>query len=531
MARQDQPSEIRVERENYGKKELSDVGQVVEVGSVDKRERKLVRKLDWIIMPISWILYLLAYLDRSNLGNAKLQGLETDLIPSDPSGRKFGLLSAIFYVAYLTWQFPMMLIVKRFPPNRVIGIDLVVCSFRLLMANGYGLQEFPMMLIVKRFPPNRVIGIVTIMWGISSALQASAFDYAGIVTARYFMGLFEAGFGPVIPFYYSLFYLKSEHALRTSFFISAGPLAGAFGGIIAYGVQAIHAKIGTWRILFLVEGCPTILVGILVLIFLPARPESTKWLSEEERNIATERLQREVQAEARAVNWDHVRMSLLDYKTWMVSILYQSLNVALSSISVFLPTIIRTLGYTNAKAQLMSVPPYACAGVIMLIVAKTSDRLHLRGPFVAGSLALSGAGYIILLVSSASQVHARYAAIFLAVTGTYCGIPIAMSWTTGNGGSETRRAVNMAMLNTIGQAMAVLGSYIYPEREAPQYIRGFAICCGFAWWGFLLSCILSGLWWLENRKRDKMEGGRPDTDIAPDTALHADKAVGFRYFI
>ncbi|CAE6341743.1 unnamed protein product [Rhizoctonia solani] len=494
MAHQEISSELRVERGKTDKIEVSNADRVVEVGSVDERERKLVWKLDWIIMPISWVLYLLAYLDRSNLGNAKLQGLEADLIPNDPSGEKFGLLSAIFYVAYLTWQFPMMLIVKRFPPNRVIGI-------------------------------------VTIMWGISSALQASAFDYPGIVTARYFMGFFEAGFGPVIPFYYSLFYLKSEHALRTSFFISAGPLAGAFGGIIAYGVQAIRTNIGTWRILFLVEGCPTILVGILVLIFLPARPESTKWLSEEERAIATERLQREVQSEARAVNWDHVRLSLLDYRTWILSILYQSLNVALSSISVFLPTIIRTLGYTNAKAQLMSVPPYACAGVIMLLVAKTSDRTHLRGPFVAGSLALSGIGYIILLVSSATQVHARYAAIFLAVTGTYCGIPIAMSWTTGNGGSETRRAVNMAMLNTIGQAMAVLGSYIYPEREAPRYIRGFAICCGFAWWGFLLACTLSGLWWLENRRRDRVEGGRPDEGIAPDTALHADKAVGFRYVI
>ncbi|KAJ1306195.1 hypothetical protein OPQ81_010904 [Rhizoctonia solani] len=494
MSSREKPSEARVERGEREKNGAPDGDQIIEVGSVDKRERKLVRKLDWIIMPMSWILYLLAYLDRSNLGNAKLQGLEAELMPNDPSGKKFGLLSAIFYVAYLTWQFPMMLIVKRFPPNRVIGI-------------------------------------VTIMWGVSSALQASAFDYAGIVTARYFMGLFEAGFGPVIPFYYSLFYLKSEHALRTSFFISAGPLAGAFGGVIAYGVQAIRANIGTWRILFLVEGCPTILVGVLVLIFLPARPESTRWLSEEERKIATERLQREVQTEARAVNWDHVRMSLLDYKTWILSILYQSLNVALSSISVFLPTIIRTLGYTNAKAQLMSVPPYASAGIVMLIAAKTSDRLHLRGPFVAASLALSGAGYIILLVSSATQVHARYAAIFLSVTGTYCGIPIAMSWTTGNGGSETRRAVNMAMLNTIGQAMAVLGSYIYPEREAPQYTRGFAICCGFAWWGFLLSCILSGLWGLENRKRDKAEGGRPDEGVAPDTALHADKAVGFRYVI
>ncbi|CAE6451271.1 unnamed protein product [Rhizoctonia solani] len=388
MAHQIQPSEVRIEQGKYEKTEVPDAGRVVEVGSVDKRERKLVRKLDWIIMPASWILYLLAYLDRSNLGNAKLQGLEAELIPNDPSGTKFGLLSAIFYVAYLTWQFPMMLTVKRFPPNRVIGV-------------------------------------VTIMWGVSSALQASAFNYPGIVTARYFMGFFEAGFGPTIPFYYSLFYLSSEHALRTSFFISAGPLAGAFGGIIAYGVQHIRSSIGTWRILFLVEGCPTVLAGILALILLPARPESTRWLSEEERKIATERLQREVQTEARAVNWDHVRMSLLDYKTWMVSILYQSLNVALSSISVFLPTIIRTLGYTNAKAQLMSVPPYACAGVVMLIVAKTSDRLRLRGPFVAGSLALSGVGYIILLVSSATQVHARYAAIFLAVTGTYCGIPIA----------------------------------------------------------------------------------------------------------
>ncbi|CAE6480953.1 unnamed protein product [Rhizoctonia solani] len=482
MADQGQLSEVRVEQEKYEKNEMPDMGRVIEVGSVDKRERKLVRKLDWIIMPLSWILYLLAYLDRSNLGNAKLQGLEADLIPNDPSGTKFGLLSAIFYVAYLTWQFPMMLIVKRFPPSRVIGI-------------------------------------VTIMWGLCSSLQAATTSYVGVVTARYFMGLFEAGFGPTIPFYYSLFYLKSEHALRTSLFISAGPLAGAFGGIIAYGVQQIRANIGTWRILFLVEGCPTILVGVLVLMLLPSRPESTRWLSEEERKIATERLQREVQAEARTVNWGHV------------SILYQSLNVALSSISVFLPTIIRTLGYTNAKAQLMSVPPYACAGIIMLIAAKTSDRLRLRGPFVAGSLALSGIGYIILLVSSANQVHARYAAIFLAVTGTYCGIPIAMSWITINGASETRRAINMAMLNTIGQAMAVLGSYIYPEKDAPQYTRGFAICCGFAWWGFMLSCILSGLWWLENRRRDREEGGRPDEGITPDTAIYADKAVGFRYDI
>lgn len=107
----------------------------------------------------------------------------------------------------------------------------------------------------------------------------------------------------------------------------------------------------------------------------------------------------------------------------------------------------------------------------------------------------------------------------------------SMSWTTGNGGSETRRAVNMAMLNTIGQAMAVLGSYIYPARDSPAYTRGFAICCGFAWWGFFLACTLSGLLWLENRRRDRKEGGRPVEGVAPNTAVHADKAEGFRYDI
>ncbi|QRV98186.1 major facilitator superfamily transporter [Ceratobasidium sp. AG-Ba] len=471
-----------------------DGGDVKMAAPIDAAERRLVRKLDCLIMPITWILYLLAYLDRSNLGNAKLQGLEATLMPNDESGDQFALLSAMFYIAYLCWQIPLTLTAKRFPPNIVIGV-------------------------------------VTIAWGAASALQATAFNYAGVTTARYFLGLFEAGFGPVIPFYYSLFYLKSEHGFRTSFFISAAPLAGAFGGLIAYGVQHIQSHIATWRILFLIEGLPTVLVGVLVLLFLPSRPETTKWLSEDERKLAQRRLNREVASEGQSINWKHVLMSITDYKVWMICLMYQSLNVALSSISIFLPSIVKTLGYTNAKAQLMTVPPYACAGVVMLLVAKASDRMKLRGPFVAGVLVLSGIGYTILLTVPATNNHARYGAIFLAVTGTYCGIPLAMSWTTGNAGSETRRGVNMAMLNTIGHSMAVLGSYIYPSRERPSYKRGFAICCGFAWWGAFLALVLSFLLHLENRRRDRREGGRPTPGETPNTAIHADKAEGFRYVL
>ncbi|KAF8706648.1 mfs general substrate transporter, partial [Rhizoctonia solani] len=480
-----------------------DGGKVSMAAPMDKAEQRLVWKLDLLIMPITFILYLLAYLDRSNLGNAKLQGLESTLMPNDESGNQFALLSAINSL-----NFDCKAIRKR--------------SYRPDITCINASQQ----------PPNIVIGVVTIAWGAASSLQAVAFNYAGVTTARYFLGLFEAGFGPVIPFYYSLFYLKSEHGFRTSFFISAAPLAGAFGGLIAYGVQHIHSHIATWRILFLIEGLPTILVGIIVLLLLPSRPETTKWLTEDERKLAQRRLNREVASEGRSINWKHVIMSFTDYKAWMICLMYQSLNVALSSISVFLPTIVKTLGYTNAKAQLMTVPPYACAGVVMLVVAKISDRAKVRGPFVAAVLVLSAIGYTILrsLAVPTTATKARYGAIFLAVSGTYSGIPLAMSWTTGNAGSETRRGVNMAMLNTIGHSMAVLGSYIYPSREGPAYTRGFAICCGFAWWGAFLALVLSLLLHLENRRRDRREG-KPSQGETPNTAINADKAEGFRYVL
>ncbi|KEP55625.1 MFS general substrate transporter [Rhizoctonia solani 123E] len=458
-----------------------------------REERQLVRKLDLFIMPITYLLYIFAYLDRSNLGNAKLQGLETSLFPNDTSGNQFALLSAMFYIAFLSWQIPLTLAAKRFPPNLVIGF----------VAVGYG---------------------------IACSLQAASFSYAGITTTRYFLGLFEAGYSPVVPFYYTFFYLKSEHGFRTSLYVSGAPLASAFGGLIAYGVQHIRSYVATWRILFLVEGLPTILVGSLAFLVLPSRPETTKRLNETERKLALSRLRREVAPEGNEINWKHVIVSLADYKAWIVCLIYQSLSVALASISVFLPSIIKSLGYTDAKAQIMTVPPYACACIVMIVVAKVSDRLNIRGPFVAAALALSGIGYTILLTVPTTATKVRYGAIILAVTGTYSGFPVSISWTVCNAGSETRRAVNMAMLNTIGQCMSILGSYIYPSHEGPAYIRGFSICCGFAWWGVVLAISLSLLLGFENRRRDSYEG-KLDIGEEMDTSSYADKAKGFRYVL
>ncbi|KDN42314.1 hypothetical protein RSAG8_06805, partial [Rhizoctonia solani AG-8 WAC10335] len=382
------PSETEVDEEATVTQWTTENDQGDEA-SPNRAERQHVRKLDPLIMPITYLLHILAYLDRSNLGNAKFQGLETSLFPNDASGNQFALLSAMF-----------------------CKFGLTIRPFRILLT-----------LAAKRFSPNIVIGFVAVAWGVASSLQAVSFNYAGITATRYFLGLFEAGYAPVVPFYYTLFYLKSEHGFRASLYVSGAPLASAFGGLVAYGVQHIRSRIATWRILFLIEGLPTRIVGLLAFSGLPSRPETTKRLNEKERKLALSRLRREVAPEGNDINWKHVITSLTDYKARMVCLIYQSLSVALASIS-FLPSIARSLGYTDAKAQIMTVPPYACACIVMIIAAKTSDRLNIRGPFVAAALVLSGVGYTILLKVPTAATKVRYAAIILAVTGTYSGFPV-----------------------------------------------------------------------------------------------------------
>ncbi|KAG8776903.1 hypothetical protein FRC12_000632 [Ceratobasidium sp. 428] len=218
-------------------------------------EKKLVRKLDMVIMPLTCALYLLAYLDRSNLGNARLQGLPEDVLGGDPTGTKFDWVSSMFYFSYIVTQLPA-----------------VVTS--------------------KLFRPRIWIGFATIGWGLASTLQAAAFNFGGLLTARFFIGVFEAGFGPMIPLYFTFFYTRHEIGVRLAVWFGFAAVAGAFGGLIAYGVQHIHSHIANWRILFLIEGLPTVALGIFTLFALPDRPDTTKWLQGAEKDLAIERMSR-----------------------------------------------------------------------------------------------------------------------------------------------------------------------------------------------------------------------------------------------
>ncbi|KAH7925455.1 MFS general substrate transporter [Leucogyrophana mollusca] len=454
-------------------------------------EKRLVRKLDMRILPITCLLYLFAYLDRSNLGNARLQGLPQDTLGGDPTGVLFDWVNSAFFFSYIICQVPATVISKLFPPS-------------YWMAGA------------------------AIGWAVCSTLMASAFNFGGLMTARIGLGAFEAAFGPAIPLYYSFFYTRTEMGLRMAYWFGFAAVAGAFGGLIAFGVQNAHSVVQNWRLLFIIEGIPAFLLGVVTLFLLPNRPESTRFFNEREREIALERVNRSTSADTGAViNKKHITAALLDWRVHTGGVIYFGVNCALASISAFLPTIIQTFGYTNALAQLLTVPPYAVAAIVLCLTSYTSDRLQNRGIATAGACFVGAIGYLLLLVVP-NNVHVRYFAVFCICSGTYTAIGVIIAWYAHNLGSETKKATGIPMFMAIGQCGSILGSHIYPTTDGPRYIRGFAISCGLEAFATICALVLWISYKRDNARRDKLYG-RPAENARVDTSVLADKAPGFRY--
>lgn len=196
------------------------------------------------------------------------------------------------------------------------------CGLNFLVAMRLTTDKIPGTLLAKQINPSTSISIGAMIWSIAATCQAAAYNPAGLFVCRLFVGVGEAMFGQAMAFYLSLWYSKHDLAKRVGLFISAGAVAGAFGGLISFGVNNItHSAIPQYKILFLIEGCPSVLLAIMVYFFMPARPEISRYLTEDERTLCLTRLNRQSSSEAfSGIDWSGVRRCLTDWKTYVVSI-------------------------------------------------------------------------------------------------------------------------------------------------------------------------------------------------------------------
>ncbi|CAI7578729.1 unnamed protein product [Penicillium bialowiezense] len=432
-------------------------------------ERRVVRKLDWHLPTLMAFFYLLAALDRSNIGNAKIAGMEEDL---GLDSKSYAWLLTIFYISYTVFE--------------VFGL---------------------MWKVVK---PHQWAALTVFSWGLVSTCQAATTNWQGMMALRFLMGAFEAAFGPGVVYLMSFFYRRHELGLRCGFYAGAAPLANTFAGALAYGITSGHAAIASWRVLFLVEGLPVCAAALLAWFFVPDSAETAKFLTEEEREVARARaLQQSGEPErAGKIQWKELLETLLDVKAWITA----------------------EMGFTAINAQGLTAPPFFASFLATIASTWVADRTQQRGLTIIGLSVVGGVGYI--LCATCTSVGARYFGVFLAACGVFPSIANILPWVLNNQGSDTRRGGGIVLLNIIGQCGPFLGTNSFPDAEAPRYIKGMSICAAFMFFTAFLAACLRVLLIFENRGLEKKYGPRTDDPKATDAPVAEDNyGANFRYVL
>lgn len=297
----------------------------------------------------------------------------------------------------------------------------------------YLLVEVPSNIILKRVGPRFYLPALVVGFGLISMCTAFVKSYAGLLVARAILGIFEGGAMPGMAFYLSTFYKRKELLFRIGIFVSSASMAGAFGGLLATGLSRIpewgtaSMRIHEWRNIFFFEGLVTILIGSVAPIWLPSSPDKCTFLTERERMIAAERLAREHKSQPdEKVTLAHVKRAVFCVHNYTCAFGFFLINITVQGLSVFLPTILQALGWTNTKAQLYSVPPYVCACLVAVAAAYASDKTRRRGVFMGAFTLLGLTGFAILRWETNPSV--RYMAVYFVMMGSFPSGPGFLAW-------------------------------------------------------------------------------------------------------
>ncbi|KAJ6581655.1 MFS general substrate transporter [Mycena capillaripes] len=429
-------------------------------------ERKLLRKLDMALIPWLSLLYLLSFLDRTSIGNAKLYNLEADLHMSDDQ--------------YL--------------------ISLTVFFF------SYAIFEVPSNVFLKRLRPSIWLSLLMFLWGIMMTVQGLVHNFGGLVGMRWMLGTFEAGLFPGVNYYLSCWYKRSEFGIRAAIFFSAATVSGAFGGLLAAAISNMEGVGGkpAWAWIFILEGLATVLAGAASFWIIQDFPDTAKFLTEAERTVVIRRLQSDDQfsAAGESLKWKYIWKSLLDWKTWVGMVVYVGADMPLYAFSLFLPSIINQ-GFKATPANLLTVPVYFFACCITCLVGFMADRYGHRGYFNIGFLCIGAAGYIILIASRNAALS--YFAVYMATCGIYPVIPNTIAWVSNNVEGSYKRSVSLAMVISFGNINGAVSSNVYRAKDKPWYPLGHGLVLMYIAFGLIASTSYHFLLRAENARRDRGE--------------------------
>ncbi|KAL1858050.1 hypothetical protein Daus18300_010162 [Diaporthe australafricana] len=291
-------------------------------------------------------------------------------------------------------------------------------------------------------------------------------NLASLVTIRVLLGILEASFGAGAPYFLSLFYQRQELGKRVSFLLGMSPLANCFASALAYGIVQIRSSVSPWRLLFIIEGAPTVAFSVVVYLFLCDSPDTAKFLTAEERADSLTRLETRDRTAKAKVNWSQIAAGLKDYQNYVHALIHFCCNYSFAGLSNFAPTIVQEMGYDHITAQGLVAPAYFASFLCCILAAWLSDKYSRRGWIVATFSSLGAVGYLLLAaVQDESKPGVRYAGLWLAACGLFPALCINMTWLLNNQGGESKRGAGLGILATFGQTSSFVSSALFPSSD------------------------------------------------------------------
>ncbi|BEJ16618.1 hypothetical protein CspHIS471_0600190 [Cutaneotrichosporon sp. HIS471] len=433
-------------------------------------EKRLVRKIDLYVIPTVAMLYLWCFIDRANIGNARLAGLEKDL---GLKGYQYNILLTSFYISYIVFEIPCNLMCK------IVG-------------------------------PGKWIPFLTFGFGLFSMLTGFATNFGNAAGIRFLLGVFESGMLPGIAYYMSRWYRKAELGFRLALYIVMAPLAGAFGGLLASGILKLNGigKVHTWQQLFIIEGIITMGLAIISYFTLTDRPSTARWLTEEEKALAIARVKSENVGTTEVLekmDTKKVMRGIFNPNTILTSVIFLFDNITVQGLAFFLPTIVATIypKHTVIQKQLHTVPPYVVGAFFVVALPFLTWKTGRSLVFFVFSAPLMMVGYIMFLAST--NPHVRYGATFLITSGAFVFGPLCNAQVATNVLSDTARSSAIGMNVMFGNVGGLISTWAFLPFDGPNYPIGNGLNLATSSMILILSLVLWGFLIYDNRRRDKVD--------------------------
>ncbi|KAM6536026.1 hypothetical protein FALCPG4_005547 [Fusarium falciforme] len=424
---------------------------------------RVLRKIDWRMMPLQFITSTISGIDKVLISNAALYGMTADL---GLVGQQYSWAGSIYNFGYLVSMFPMTLIIQKFPVGKVLSVSVI-------------------------------------MWGIITMLQGATSSAWSLLLLRFILGCFETALFPALTTLNSMWYTKREQPTRQA--VTFSGFQSLITGLVSYGIGRSNTAIASWRVLFLVIGAITIVWGVILMFWLPDSPNTESFLRGKGKYIALSRVRDNMTGVENKASYQ-VREALTDWKAWALFIFFLGMNVPNGGLVTFAAQIVSGFGYGRLETVLLGMPttPFQVFAVFSVAIPQMW-MTNKRSISCAVSLLVPIICSLLLRYLPHENQEGRLVAYYFFYF-FWAPYATAVSLSMANVSGQSKKTTVNAVIFIAYCVAQIIGPQCFRTNEAPNYPTGYKCILAFEIVAAVTICVYGlGCWW-ENRQRDRKQG-------------------------